>query len=75
MYLLKISINNHPLLYIHINNDPLLYIHINTQNNYQKHPKYFTMIPIKLSNTKQNNEIEHINKEISLLQDRLKKKV
>ena len=31
------------------------------------------MIPIKLSNTKQNNEIEHINKEISLLQDRLKK--
>ena len=25
-----------------------------------------------MSNTKQNNEIEHINKEISLLQDRLK---
>ena len=26
-----------------------------------------------MPNTKQNNEIEHINKEISLLQDRLKK--
>ena len=25
-----------------------------------------------MPNTKQNNEIEHINKEISLLQDRLK---
>ena len=25
-----------------------------------------------MSNTKQNNETEHINKEISLLQDRLK---
>ena len=27
---------------------------------------------INMPNTKQNNEIEHINKEISLLQDRLK---
>ena len=27
---------------------------------------------LNISNTKQNNEIEHINKEISLLQDRLK---
>ena len=41
--LLKISINNHALLYIHIN----------THNNYHKtytykHPKYFAMIPIKL---------------------------
>ena len=26
-----------------------------------------------MSNTQQNNEIEHINKEINLLQDRLKK--
>ena len=26
-----------------------------------------------MPNTKQNNEIEHINKEINLLQDRLKK--
>ena len=30
------------------------------------------MYSINMSNTKQNNEIEHINKEISLLQDRLK---
>ena len=30
------------------------------------------MNSIIMSNTKQNNEIEHINKEISLLQDRLK---
>ena len=30
------------------------------------------MHSINMSNTKQNNEIEHINKEISLLQDRLK---
>ena len=29
---------------------------------------------INMPNTKQNNEIEHINKEINLLQDRLKKK-
>ena len=27
---------------------------------------------INMPNTKQNNEIEHINKEISLLQDRVK---
>ena len=27
---------------------------------------------INMPNTKQNNEIEHINKEINLLQDRLK---
>ena len=27
-----------------------------------------------MPNTQQNNEIEHINKEINLLQDRLKKK-
>ena len=27
---------------------------------------------VNMPNTKQNNEIEHINKEISLLQDRLK---
>ena len=27
---------------------------------------------LNISNTKQNNEIEHINKEISLLQDRLR---
>ena len=26
-----------------------------------------------MSNTQQNNEVEHINKEINLLQDRLKK--
>ena len=30
------------------------------------------MYSINITNTKQNNEIEHINKEISLLQDRLK---
>ena len=30
------------------------------------------MHSINLSNISQNNEIEHINKEISLLQDRLK---
>ena len=30
------------------------------------------MLSINMPNTKQNNEIEHINKEISLLQDRLK---
>ena len=30
------------------------------------------MYSINMPNTKQNNEIEHINKEISLLQDRLK---
>ena len=30
------------------------------------------MHSINMPNTKQNNEIEHINKEISLLQDRLK---
>ena len=30
------------------------------------------MYIINMPNTKQNNEIEHINKEISLLQDRLK---
>ena len=41
--LLKISINNHPLLYIH------------------------KQLPI-------NNEINHINKEINLLQDLVKKK-
>ena len=45
-HLLKISINNHTLLYIRtnthkyaqirINNHPLLYIHINTHNNYHK---------------------------------------
>ena len=31
------------------------------------------MYSINMPNTKQNNEIEHINKEINLLQDRLKK--
>ena len=30
------------------------------------------MYIINMTNTKQNNEVEHINKEISLLQDRLK---
>ena len=30
------------------------------------------MYNINIPNTKQNNEIEHINKEINLLQDRLK---
>ena len=30
------------------------------------------MYSINMSNTKQNNEIEHINKEISLLLDRIK---
>ena len=35
-HLLKISTNNHTLLYIHINNHSLLYIHINTHNNYHK---------------------------------------
>ena len=43
----------HILLKISINNHPLLYIHINTHNNYHKkyaerYPKNFTMIPIKL---------------------------
>ena len=46
-------INNHPLVYIHINDNSLPYIHINTHNNYHKkytwkHPKYFTMISIKI---------------------------
>ena len=31
------------------------------------------MYGINMPNTQQNNEIEHINKEINLLQDRLKK--
>ena len=31
------------------------------------------MYSINMPNTKQNNEIEHISKEINLLQDRLKK--
>ena len=31
------------------------------------------MYCINMPNTQQNNEIEHINKEINLLQDRLKK--
>ena len=31
------------------------------------------MYSINMSNTQQNNEVEHINKEINLLQDRLKK--
>ena len=47
----------HILLKITINNHPLLYIHINTHNNYHKkytkgHPKCFTMIPIKLEQKK-----------------------
>ena len=33
---------------------------------------FFFVYSINMSNTKQNNEIEHTNKEISLLQDRLK---
>ena len=32
----------------------------------------FFVYSINMPNTKQNNEVEHINKEISLLQDRLK---
>ena len=32
------------------------------------------MYSINMPNTQQNNEIEHINKKINLLQDRLKKK-
>ena len=31
------------------------------------------MYSINMANTKQNNKIEYINKEINLLQDRLKK--
>ena len=31
------------------------------------------MYSINMPNTQQNNEVEHINKEINLLQDRLKK--
>ena len=31
------------------------------------------MYSVNMPNTKQNNEIEHINKEIILLQERLKK--
>ena len=31
------------------------------------------MYSINMPNTQQNNEIDHINKEINLLQDRLKK--
>ena len=66
----------------------LLYIHINTHNNYRKKvyietPKIFYHDTHKIlkkcfffvhsmSNINQNNEIEYINKEISLLQDRLK---
>ena len=40
------------------------------------HPsiKKFFVCSINIPNTQQNNEIEHINKEINLLQDRLKKK-
>ena len=34
--------------------------------------KYFFVVYIKMPNINQNNEIENINKEISLLQDRLK---
>ena len=33
---------------------------------------FFSVHSINISNISQNNEIEHINKEISLLQDRLK---
>ena len=32
---------------------------------------FFFVHSINMPNVKQNNEIEHINKEISLLQDRL----
>ena len=32
------------------------------------------MYSINMPNTQQNNEIDHINKEINLWQDRLKKK-
>ena len=35
--------------------------------------KDFFVYCINMPNTQQNNEIEHINKEINLLQDRLKK--
>ena len=47
------TIYTHKYTKIRINNHPLLYIHINTHNNYhkkyaQRHPKYFTVIPIKL---------------------------
>ena len=34
--------------------------------------KFFYVYSINMPNTKENNEIEHINKEISLFQDRLK---
>ena len=34
--------------------------------------KFFFLVYIKLSNINQNNEIENINKKISLLEDRLK---
>ena len=34
---------------------------------------FFGGYSINMPNTQQNNEIEHINKEIDLLQDRLKK--
>ena len=36
--------------------------------------KFFYVYSINMPNTKENNEIEHINKEINLLHDRLKKK-
>ena len=77
--LVYIHINNNSLLYIHINT------HNNYHNKYTyKYPKYSSMMPIriikkkfflvymKMPNINQNNEIESINKEISLLQDRLK---
>ena len=35
---------------------------------------FFYVYSINMPNTKENNEIEHINKEINLLHDRLKKK-
>ena len=48
------------------------YIHINTYNNYKK--KLPSLVyGINMLNLRQNNEIEHINKEINLLQDLLKK--
>ena len=60
---------------MHINNHHLLYTHINTYNTYYKKVfiKKFIISSINMPNLKQNNEIEHINKEINLLQDLLKK--
>ena len=43
------------------------------KNLYSQYQNFFFVYSINMVNLKQNNEIEHINKETNLLQDLLKK--